>query len=125
MAKSQSWLGGNRLIAYFAIALFVVFAAFFMSGRRPAGNDSEKLSGKEREDFLAGGLRTCIERQRSFGENKELPAALIEKYCDCYVQGLADALTMGELKRFLETRQSGAVKLRSDEVSKICVSRIQ
>jgi hypothetical protein len=61
-----------------------------------ADSNTEYLSGSDRTDFVAGTVNSCV-KQAEMKANV-IPRPSAEEYCKCYANGLADRLTMKELK---------------------------
>ena len=60
------------------------------------------LVGREKDDFLTSTKQGCEARQRSSPLTKrvDISDAKIAAYCDCYAQGMAEAMTIDELRYF-------------------------
>ena len=66
-------------------------------GVMQANEDAPPLSGKVRADFIDGGLKTCFDEQRKEPINTALSETL-QEYCHCYMNALADSISVRELK---------------------------
>jgi hypothetical protein len=60
------------------------------------------LVGREKDDFLTSTKQGCEARQKSslLTKRVNISDAKIAVYCDCYAQGMAEAMTIDELRSF-------------------------
>ena len=67
-------------------------------------NSASVISGKDRESFVAEGMKTCLKKQENDPETKALsfPKEAMVKYCSCYMNGLADSTMYGDLGSYLK-----------------------
>jgi hypothetical protein len=59
---------------------------------------AQHLVGKDRADFIAGVLKTCNSDQSKNASLSGIPASVIDQLCRCYASGLADRLTVDQLR---------------------------
>jgi hypothetical protein len=62
-----------------------------------AESNTDYLSGNDRTDFVAGTVNSCMKQYEIKGSGV-IPRPFAEEYCKCYANGLADRLTMKELR---------------------------
>jgi hypothetical protein len=72
----------------------------------PAGT----FAGKDRADFIRSSKLSCAQNQRSNPLTKKvgLSDTKIDAYCDCYAQGMVEAISVDELKSMVATGKQPA-----------------
>ena len=58
---------------------------------------AQYLTGADRASFIAGAVNGCMRKYGTEGTAK-IPRPLFEQYCGCYANGVADRLSMSEIK---------------------------
>ncbi len=58
---------------------------------------AQYLTGVDRASFIAGTVNGCMRGYGTEGTD-QMPRPLFEQYCRCYADGLADRLSMKELR---------------------------
>ena len=96
--KENGDLQASGTMAYFrTIIIVIAFFAMTCGNGMAQDNDSVGLTGTVRssliEEIVGGCLREQSRRQLAF------TAAAISQYCRCYANGVADRLSVNELKR--------------------------
>ena len=84
------------------------------------------LTGTVRERFIAGVLGTCLGAQTK--NLAALPAAAVGEFCRCYANGLADRLTIEELKAqdaMSQDQQKAAMRPLVEAVGRPCLAAAQ
>jgi hypothetical protein len=71
-------------------------------------SSTETISGEARKKFIADWNRTCVQKQRSLGQNAT--EAQIDKYCTCAGEKVADGTTYKQIGTTLDA--SGLADLR-------------
>jgi hypothetical protein len=105
---------GAKAVGYLATAAVIAIATIGVRFLAPSTDatssmhGSSIISGKTRDSFVAAGMVTCLKKQTNDPENKSLSLSkeMLEKYCTCYMNTLADEVTNKEL---IETPQDGSV----------------
>lgn len=76
---------------------------------------AQKLSGGMRADFVASMMQGCLQQQSNGAGSLEV----VQGYCRCFAEGLADRLTLTEMMG------AGAVDAKVQEVIKGCKEVLQ
>jgi hypothetical protein len=71
-------------------------------------SSTEIISGEARKTFVVDGYRSCVQKQRSLGQN--ITEDRIDKYCTCTTERIADGTTYKQLGTELD--QSALAHLR-------------
>jgi hypothetical protein len=82
------------------IWIVVFVAAFFLGKFLWSAMGAESLTGEVRKAFVESAFRTCFARQKSAPENASLSQDTIAAYCNCYTAGLADLISLAELRSY-------------------------
>jgi hypothetical protein len=61
-------------------------------------DDGERLTGNERSDFVIGVSNSCVLSKDRNPVAALMPAKVLEQYCRCYAEGLADDATKKQLR---------------------------
>jgi hypothetical protein len=98
-------------------------------------NPNALISGTGRQDFVAGGMKTCMEKQENDPDAKALsiPKGALTKYCSCYMNTLADSVTVGEVTSLGKsmgkdgklTGVPPAVQKKVDAADSVCTESFQ
>jgi len=97
--KRRNFIGS--IVSVILIALFIGGVRYLThSGGSISHPDSEIISGSGRQEFVSGGIKTCMRKQENDPDTKSLSLSseVISKYCSCYMNSLADTITYGDLK---------------------------
>jgi hypothetical protein len=83
-------------------------------------------SGSWRQDFVSGGMDTCVRNQESISDAKPLSLSkdVINRYCSCYMNTLADTVTYGEVKAAAKDG-GGALKTKVDSADAKCIDQMR
>jgi len=113
--------GGNvRNIARWTVAAIVMFS----SSLQYAWSD-QGLTGDVRKTFIEATIRSCLQAQLNAAGNKGVPVSVIQNYCKCSADGLADKISLDEVKT-LEAAGSAeksrtVMQSRLEATAKICL----
>jgi hypothetical protein len=55
-------------------------------------------AGFSRTIFVRGASSSCVQRQKTLPDSKDVPAATIDVFCSCFGDTLADVITRGDIK---------------------------
>lgn len=79
------------------------------------------LSGQTRASFVQSAIASCVRNQIADPENKGIAGPVIDDYCKCYANGMADRITLEEIKRLdadrshdMKTRMASAIATASE-----------
>ena len=116
MNKFIKWIAGPIVfgLAFFAIKYGVQWIR----------NDHQGLTGANRSAFVEGAVGACLKKQKDDPINKGISDLLISQYCNCYANGMADIVSVNELKSFatMGTDQKiGTMRPKADAVVKLCL----
>jgi hypothetical protein len=100
----------SALIASILGALMVYGDVVFSS--------TKTISGEARTAFIADMQRTCIQRQRSLGQN--VSEAQIETYCACTSDKIASDTTYKQLGTELDANGLAALRQKADAAGNAC-----
>jgi len=107
----------TRWIAAAAIAIFSVNIQFARS--------DQGLTGEVRTTFVEATTRSCLKTQLDAPSKRAFPVSAIYDYCKCNANGLADKISIDEVK-FLESagseqRTQTAMRVRLEASAKSCL----
>src|SRR5258708_6673353 len=91
-------------------ALMVYGEVFFSS--------AETISGETQKTFIADWSRTCVQKQRSLGQN--VTEAQIDKYCTCVGEKIADSTTYKQLGTALDASALADLKQKVEAAGYAC-----
>ena len=84
------------------IVITVVGARYFLNltGATSHLDPDSLISGTAREAFVSEGITSCLKKQADAPENQSLSLSTetLRRYCSCYMNGLADKVTYGDLR---------------------------
>jgi hypothetical protein len=63
-----------------------------------AQNSKPGLTGNARSSFVENFVASCVKKQNENPENDGVSASVISQFCNCTAKGMADALSINELK---------------------------
>jgi len=99
--KFVKWTAGT--IA-FGLAFFAV-----KYGHQWLRNNDPGLTGTARSAFIEEAIRTCLKKQKGDPINKGILESILSQYCKCYANGMADRISINELKSLSAVRPAEAV----------------
>jgi hypothetical protein len=109
------------------VAVLVAFALATFAVKWFLDNDPG-LVGTTRSSFVESAIRTCLKNQSENPDNKEIPPSTISQYCTCYANGMADRVSINELKLFSAMEKTEAIqtilKPKVDLVVAPCIDAI-
>jgi hypothetical protein len=108
-ARFAKWIAGP-------LAFVLAFAAF-RYGTQWVREGEPGLTGSIRTDFVDGANHECIATQTRAPENKGISAKMISDYCTCYANGMADRVSVRELKQYAEIEKEHALKVMQSTVT--------
>jgi hypothetical protein len=94
-------------------ALMLYGAIFFSS--------TETISGETRKTFIADMSRTCVQKQRSLGQN--ITEAQIAKYCTCLSEKIADDTTYKQIGTEPDASALANLKQKAEAAGYACALR--
>lgn len=81
------------------------------------------LKGEPRRSFVNTGLQSCKTNQKQMPENKGITENTIDVYCACYINYLADRVSIANTVDML-TQQPSAVRKLSKASAKYCNKKL-
>jgi hypothetical protein len=81
-------------------------------------SSTETISGEARKQFIADVSGTCVQKQRSLGQN--VTQAQIDKYCACTSEKMADSTTYKQLGTELNASALADLKQRAEAAYYAC-----
>lgn len=108
--------------------LGIIFGALSYSGKHIeraeeiADTSSMQVPGKDQEDFIAGMNSSCIQTQKKSAVNRDagMTDQRIQAYCDCSSKGMADEISIDEVKGLLSRQIPASVNEKLLQVGKRC-----
>lgn len=124
-SRSQKPIRENNLFRYIGIAAMIAMFSFSVrylshSGSNvPVPDAASIISGNVRAAFVTEGMKTCLKKQEADPENAALsiPKETLNKYCSCYMNGLADITTYEEA---ISITMTPTLQKKVDKASIIC-----
>jgi hypothetical protein len=108
-ARFAKWIAGPLA---FGLAFVVV-----KYGTQWVREGEPGLTGSTRTGFVDSANRECVATQTRDPANKDISAKMISDYCICYANGMADRLSVRELKQYSEIEKEHAVKAMQSRVT--------
>jgi hypothetical protein len=108
-ARFAKWVAG-------ALAFGLAFVAA-KSGTQWVREGEPGLTGSTRTTFVENAVRECVATQNRDPANKGISHKLISDYCLCYANGVADRVSVRELKQYSEIGQERAVKAMESKIA--------
>jgi hypothetical protein len=71
--------------------------AVFMWPAFPAS--AQYLTGANRAEFMRGSVASCMRGKANDPDMKVIPDSLVQRYCDCYSNGIADSVTVAQMQK--------------------------
>lgn len=85
------------------------------------------LTGATRDAFVGAAIRTCNARQLNARESASIAKPLLNSYCACYANGLADRMSENDLlanKSLTESEKLARMKPAIDAASSQCMAEV-
>jgi len=86
------------------VAFFVSYYSDALFGRGDAG-----LDASARTKFVDSTAQACLQAQNADPASKAFSPAVIDQYCHCYANGMADRLSDDDLKALAAMERSASV----------------
>lgn len=108
-----------------SIVSLIVIAAVIAGIRhfRSSHLDTATISGDSRTQFVAEGIKSCMQKQENSPKNKSLSLSkeTLSKYCSCYMNALADVTNYGDLRLLAKSDlPSPEIKKKLSEAETTC-----
>ena len=87
------------------------------------------MTGDVRTTFVDATIRSCLQSQLGASGNEGVPVSVIQDYCKCSADGLADKISVDEVKA-LEAAGSAeksrtVMQSRLEATAKICLEAVK
>lgn len=93
----------NGVGAIVTIAIVICFAVVTLAALEQPNKDAPfKAASADRATFIKTSTASCVRRQQSDPQSKNVSADAINAFCSCYSESLADVTTMEELTYMTE-----------------------
>jgi hypothetical protein len=83
------------------------------------------LMGDVRKTFVEATIRSCLQTQLNASGNKSVPVSVIQDYCKCSANGLADKISVDEVKTLEAAgnaeKSRTVMQSRLEGIAKICL----
>lgn len=102
---------------------------YLIQAKDTAAADNTIISGTIRDNFVQGLGGSCIQKQ--MGDQRTVStvsAKVISDYCSCYANGIADQMTLGEIKLYDSApaeQLKRVIEPKVDSVSPSCQKILQ
>ena len=128
-AKKRVKSAGAARFKRWAVVPIAIGLAFFawMFAVEWMENHKKGLTGKARSAFVESAVDACLKTQSAAPENQGLSVFVISQYCTCNANGMADSLSVNELKALVtmidrETAVA-AMQPKMDTIAEQCRSQ--
>jgi hypothetical protein len=109
------------------LALAVALALGISIWRFSDSDGGVPLSGQTRSSFVASAVEACLTRQRAEPGSAGLPAETLNRFCGCYAETLAGAVSTADLDRLARLSPADIQSTMRDRMAKAdrtCASRL-
>jgi hypothetical protein len=100
------------------MALFACILGALIGYGETFFSSNETISGETRKTFIADASRSCVQKQRSLGQN--VTEAQIDTYCACTSEKMADSTTYKQLGTELGASELNELKQKIEAASYAC-----
>jgi hypothetical protein len=125
--KGKAAEGTQKFLKWIVVLIALGLAGFAVQyGQQWLRDDATGLTGAARSTFVESALGGCLKKQNENPASKLVSPSVISQYCACYANGVADRISIHELKAMAttSTQMASMFQPKVEAAAKPCIEAI-